>query len=92
MVTPARNYGISLFVVGTKVFLYKHAANEAEAAKEAPRGREQKIKDSPVIGSLSRWLLGVGATDRYAYMGASLNRRLLGAKLVYAAQERCSIP
>jgi len=38
------------------------------------------------------WLIGVGATDKYAYMGDSLNRRLLRAKLVYAAEETCALP
>jgi len=37
------------------------------------------------------WLIGVGVTDRYAYMGDSLNRRLLRARLVYAAEETCAI-
>ena len=37
------------------------------------------------------WLIGVGATDRYAYMGDSLNRRLLRARLVYAAEETCPV-
>lgn len=37
------------------------------------------------------WLIGVGATDRYAYMGDSLNRRLLRAKLVYAAEETVEV-
>jgi hypothetical protein len=37
------------------------------------------------------WLIGVGATDRYAYMGDSLNRRLMRAKLVYAAEETCPV-
>ncbi|MCK6472091.1 MAG: hypothetical protein L6R28_10125 [Planctomycetes bacterium] len=32
------------------------------------------------------WLVGVGVTDRYAYLGDSLNRRLLRAKLSYAAE------
>jgi DNA-binding beta-propeller fold protein YncE len=38
------------------------------------------------------WLVGVGATDQYAYMGDSRNRRLLRAKLVYAAEETCALP
>jgi len=38
------------------------------------------------------WLVGVGVTDRYAYMGDSMNKRLLRAKLVYAAEETCSVP
>jgi hypothetical protein len=37
------------------------------------------------------WLIGVGATDKYAYMGDSLNRRLLRAKLVYAAEAVCDV-
>jgi hypothetical protein len=37
------------------------------------------------------WLIGVGATDTYAYMGDSLNRRLLRARLVYATEASCSI-
>ncbi len=38
------------------------------------------------------WLIGVAATDRHAYMGDSLNRRLLRAKLTYAAEEACPVP
>jgi hypothetical protein len=38
------------------------------------------------------YLIGVGATDKYAYMGDSLNRRLLRARLVYAAEETCTVP
>ena len=38
------------------------------------------------------WLIGVGVTDRYAYMGDSLNRRLLRAKLVYRKEAVCSVP
>ncbi|MEK7995440.1 MAG: hypothetical protein AAB403_16690, partial [Planctomycetota bacterium] len=38
------------------------------------------------------WLLGVGVTDRYAYLGDSLNKRLLRAKLVYAAEETAAVP
>jgi hypothetical protein len=37
------------------------------------------------------WLLGVGVTDRYAYMSDSINRRVLRAKLTYAAEETCEI-
>jgi len=37
------------------------------------------------------WLIGVGATDKYAYMGDSLNRRLLRAKLVYAEEAVCDV-
>ncbi len=37
------------------------------------------------------WLIGVGVTDKYAYMGDSLNRRMLRARLVYAAEETCEV-
>ncbi len=37
------------------------------------------------------WLMGVGVTDRYAYMGDTLNSRLLRAKLVYEAEATCDI-
>ncbi|MCX7590562.1 MAG: hypothetical protein N2255_02930, partial [Kiritimatiellae bacterium] len=37
------------------------------------------------------WLIGVGATDRYVYMGDSLNRRLLRARLVYATEATCDV-
>ena len=37
------------------------------------------------------WLVGVGVTDRFAYLGDGLNRRLLRARLVYAAEETCEI-
>ena len=38
------------------------------------------------------WLVGVGVTDKYAYFGDSMNRRLLRAKLVYAAEETVAVP
>jgi len=37
------------------------------------------------------WLVGVAATDKYVYAGDSLNRRLLRAKIVYAAEETCEV-
>ncbi|MHC4915324.1 MAG: hypothetical protein ACYTGB_07510, partial [Planctomycetota bacterium] len=37
------------------------------------------------------YLIGVGATDEYVYMGDSMNRRLLRARLVYAAEETCAV-
>ena len=37
------------------------------------------------------WLVGVGVTDRYAYLGDSLNQRLLRARLTYAAEETCEV-
>lgn len=37
------------------------------------------------------WLIGVGATDNYVYMGDSLNRRFVRAKINYAAEARCDV-
>ena len=37
------------------------------------------------------WPLGVGVTDRYAYIGDSLNRRLLRVKLIYAVEETIAV-
>ncbi|PCJ59047.1 MAG: hypothetical protein COA79_11860 [Planctomycetota bacterium] len=36
------------------------------------------------------WLAGVGVTDRFAYMGDSMNRRALSVRLTYKAEETCS--
>ncbi|MHC4916875.1 MAG: hypothetical protein ACYTGB_15440, partial [Planctomycetota bacterium] len=37
------------------------------------------------------WPVGVGVNDRYAYVGDSLNRRLMRVKFVYAAEETCEV-
>ena len=37
------------------------------------------------------WPVGVGVTDKYAYIGDSLNRRLLQVTFTYAAEETCGI-
>ncbi|HOX08470.1 MAG TPA: hypothetical protein PK280_18890 [Planctomycetota bacterium] len=54
-------------------------------------GPESKDKALAVPEIALGWLVGVGVTDRYAYMGDSMNRRLLRAKLVYAAEESCEV-
>ncbi|MCK6473628.1 MAG: hypothetical protein L6R28_18035 [Planctomycetes bacterium] len=38
------------------------------------------------------WLNAVVVTDRFAYLADMVNRRLLSAKLVYAAEEICPVP
>ena len=53
------------------------------------QGPESSIPD-PEIGFT--WLVGVGVTDKYIYMGDSHNRRLLRAKIVYAADETVDMP
>jgi len=37
------------------------------------------------------WIVGVGVTDKYAYVGDSINQRVLRAKLVYAVEETVPI-
>jgi hypothetical protein len=44
----------------------------------------------PAIGFA--WLVGVGVTDKYAYTGDSVNRRMLRCKLTSAAEETCAVP
>ena len=38
------------------------------------------------------WLIGVAVTDRYAYVGDVINKRILRVKLDYAATETCAVP
>ena len=37
------------------------------------------------------WPAGIGVTDKHAYIGDPVNRRLLRTRLVYAAEESCAI-
>jgi hypothetical protein len=37
------------------------------------------------------WIIGVGVTDRYAYVSDAINKRVLRVKLGYAAEESCGI-
>jgi hypothetical protein len=37
------------------------------------------------------WPVGVGVTDKHAYIGDAINRRLLRTTLVYAVEESCEI-
>ena len=53
-----------------------------------PESKDKRLAEPEIAFA---WLIGVGVTDRYAYMGDSLNRRLLRAKLIYAAEETCDV-
>lgn len=55
------------------------------------RGPESKDKALAKPDIAFSWLIGVGATDRAVYMGDSLNRRLLKARLTYAAVATCDV-
>ncbi|HOX06706.1 MAG TPA: hypothetical protein PK280_09905 [Planctomycetota bacterium] len=58
------------------------------AESRGPESKDKALAEPDIAFS---WLIGVGATDRAAYMGDSLNRRLLKARLVYAAEEACDV-
>ncbi len=53
-----------------------------------PESRDKTLATPEIAFS---WLVGVGATDKYVYTGDSINRRMLRAKIVYAAEESCPI-
>jgi len=55
------------------------------------RGPESKDKALAIPDLAFSWLVSVGVTDKYLYTGDSLNRRLLRAKLTYAAEASCEI-
>jgi len=63
---------------------------DAETGKPRPAKKDEKnpLAEPDIAFS---WLIGVGATDKYVYMGDSMNRRLLRAKITYVAEETCSI-
>ncbi len=66
-----------------------HFGGYGNTESYGPASKEPKLAEPDIALA---WLIGVAATDRFAYMGDSMNRRLLRAKLVYAAEETCPIP
>jgi hypothetical protein len=58
------------------------------ADNRGPDSVDEKLADPPLAFA---WLAGVGVTDKYAYMGDSMNRRLLRAEITYAAEETCPV-
>lgn len=66
-----------------------HFGGYGNADNRGPDSRDQTLAEPELAFA---WLIGVGVTDKYAYMGDSLNRRMLRAKLVYAAEECVEIP
>jgi len=65
-----------------------HFGGYGNADSRGPESRDKKLAEPDLALA---WPLGVAATDRYAYVGDPLNRRLLRAKLVYAAEETCEV-
>jgi len=55
------------------------------------RGPESKTEELKKPDIPLAWLIGVGATDKYVYLPDSMNRRLLRAEQVYAAEATCAI-
>ena len=64
------------------------------------RQRPQEVLSPPKKGEVSpfakpdialAWPVGLGVNDRYAYIGDSLNRRLMRVTFTYAADETCAI-
>lgn len=67
---------------------------DSQTGKVRPRNADDpaNLKSPFAVPEIAfSYLIGVGATDKYAYMGDSLNRRLLRAKLVYSAEETCDV-
>jgi hypothetical protein len=65
-----------------------HFGGYGNADSCGPESKEKVLAEPEIAFS---WLIGVGVTDRYAYMGDCANRRLLRARLVYAAEESCEV-
>ena len=65
-----------------------HFGGYGNADGRGPESRDKKLAEPDVALA---WPLGVAATDKYAYVGDALNRRLLRARLVYAAEETCEV-
>jgi hypothetical protein len=55
------------------------------------RGTDSSDKSLAKPDLAFAWLNGVGVTDKYVYMGDTLNQRLLRGKKTYAAEETCAI-
>jgi hypothetical protein len=66
-----------------------HFGNYGNADSRGPESTNKKLSQPDIAFS---YLIGVGVTDKYAYMGDSANRRLLRAKLTYVAEEVCTVP
>ncbi len=65
-----------------------HFGGYGNADGKGPQSRDKSLAKPDIALA---WLVGVGATDDYAYMGDVLNRRLLRVKLTYAAEEVCEV-
>jgi hypothetical protein len=65
-----------------------HFGGYGNAESCGPESKDKSLADPDLAFA---WLIGVGATDKYAYMGDSINRRMLRAKLTYAAEESCPV-
>ncbi|HOX08440.1 MAG TPA: hypothetical protein PK280_18740, partial [Planctomycetota bacterium] len=64
------------------------AASEKTSSGCDPESKDKALANPEIAFA---WLVGVGATDRYVYTGDSINRRMLRSKIVYAAEESCTV-
>jgi hypothetical protein len=84
-----------LDTAGNSITHFGGYGNADDGMRDAERGvgngKQESRTPNPEPRICFAWLLGVGATDKYAYMGDSMNRRLLRAKLAYAAEESCEV-
>lgn len=58
------------------------------AATAADAGRKNPLSEPAIAFA---WPVSVGISERFLYVGDSINRRLLKLKLTYAAEARCEI-
>jgi hypothetical protein len=65
-----------------------HFGGYGNADSRGPESKDKKLAQPDIAFG---WLIGVGATDKYVYMGDSMNKRMLRAKITYAAEATCAI-
>ncbi|MBM4036236.1 MAG: hypothetical protein FJ291_31255 [Planctomycetes bacterium] len=75
-------------VLDTNGNLITTFGSDGNADSCGPESKDKQLAEPEIAFA---WLIGVGATDKFAYMGDGLNRRLLRARLVYAAEETCEL-
>jgi len=59
------------------------------ADSRGPESKDPKLADPDIAFS---WPHAVGVTGKYVYVGDAGNRRLLRARITYAAEETCPAP
>ncbi|HOX07953.1 MAG TPA: hypothetical protein PK280_16255 [Planctomycetota bacterium] len=65
-----------------------HFGGYGNAESMGPESKDKALAEPDLAFT---WLIGVGVTAKYAYMGDSINRRMLRAKLTYAVEETSEV-